>query len=53
MGLESYFEDFARRDWQETDPDGTVRLAIVGIGGFARNPPCLPSTRATTATRRF
>ena len=37
MGLESYFEDFTRRDWQETDPDGTVRLAIVGIGGFARN----------------
>jgi xylose dehydrogenase (NAD/NADP) len=37
MELETYFEEFARRDWQETDPDGTVRLAIVGIGGFARN----------------
>ena len=37
MGLESYFEAFDRRDWQTADPDGTVRLAIVGIGGFARN----------------
>jgi len=37
MGLESYFRAFTRRDWQETDPDGTVRMAVVGIGGFARN----------------
>lgn len=37
MGLESYFENFARRDWQKKDPDGTVRMAIVGIGGFSRN----------------
>lgn len=37
MGLESYFENFARRDWQETDPDGIIRVALVGIGGFARN----------------
>jgi D-xylose 1-dehydrogenase (NADP+, D-xylono-1,4-lactone-forming) len=32
MGLESYFENFAHRDWQKIDPDGTVR-----IGGFSRN----------------
>ena len=37
MGLEEYFEDFTRRDWQETDPDGIVRMAIIGVGGFARN----------------
>jgi D-xylose 1-dehydrogenase (NADP+, D-xylono-1,4-lactone-forming) len=37
MGLESYFKDFSRRDWYETDVDGTVRIAIVGIGGFSQN----------------
>lgn len=37
MGLESSIENFTRRDWQESDPDGTVRLAIGGIGAFARN----------------
>lgn len=46
MGLESYFENFARRDWQKTDPDGTVRMAIVGIGGFARN-RALPAIEAS------
>ena len=37
MGLETYFENFTRRDWEETDPRGTVRMAIIGVGGFARN----------------
>ncbi|RKD93263.1 D-xylose 1-dehydrogenase Gfo6 [Halopiger aswanensis] len=37
MALEDAFDDFTRRDWAETTVDGTVRLAIVGIGGFARN----------------
>ena len=45
MGLESYFEAFGRRDWQTADPDGTVRLAIVGTGGFARN-RALPAIEA-------
>lgn len=36
MGLTPYFEGFARRDWQTID-EGTVRLAVIGLGGFARN----------------
>ena len=45
MGLESYFENFTRRDWEEAEPDGTVRMAIVGIGGFARD-RALPAIEA-------
>ncbi|GAB3668097.1 D-xylose 1-dehydrogenase Gfo6 [Halopiger thermotolerans] len=37
MGLEDAFDHFTRRDWEQKDVDGTVRLAVVGIGGFARN----------------
>jgi len=39
----SYFGDFTRRDWQ-TVSEGTVRIAIVGVGGFARN-RALPAVR--------
>ncbi|MFP9190396.1 D-xylose 1-dehydrogenase Gfo6 [Natrialbaceae archaeon A-CW1-1] len=37
MALEDTFDHFTRRDWDRDDVDGTVRLAIVGVGGFARN----------------
>ncbi|EMA41687.1 D-xylose 1-dehydrogenase Gfo6 [Halobiforma nitratireducens] len=37
MALEDAFAGFTRRDWERDSPDGIVRLAIVGIGGFARN----------------
>ncbi len=36
MDLDDYFEAFTRRDWQ-TGRDGTVRIAVIGLGGFARN----------------
>lgn len=35
MDVSGYFEEFARRDWQTID-EGTIRLAVVGLGGFAR-----------------
>ncbi|ELY58961.1 D-xylose 1-dehydrogenase Gfo6 [Natronolimnohabitans innermongolicus] len=37
MTLEGAFADFTRRDWERDPPDDTVRLAVVGTGGFARN----------------
>ncbi|WP_246045708.1 Gfo/Idh/MocA family protein [Halorussus ruber] len=41
MDLDSYFSEFAARDWEEesggTDADGPIRLALVGLGGFARD----------------
>jgi len=30
------FERFRSRDWLSTDPDGRVRFALVGLGGFTR-----------------
>ena len=35
MEFRASFERFDERDW-DTRPDGTVRLAVVGVGGFAR-----------------
>jgi len=32
-----HFADFTRRDWEQPVEDGTIRFAVVGIGGFARN----------------
>lgn len=37
MSLEDHFRNFARRDWEEERADGTVRMAVVGLGGFASN----------------
>jgi len=37
MALEDYFQPFSRRDWERESVDGTVRMAVVGLGGFARN----------------
>lgn len=36
MDLEQYFDEFMRRDW-ETDADGTVRFAMVGLGWWTRD----------------
>lgn len=30
MNLESYFDDFSRRDWQRAE-DGTIRVAMIGL----------------------
>ncbi|MCU4740787.1 Gfo/Idh/MocA family oxidoreductase [Halobacteria archaeon AArc-m2/3/4] len=37
MALEDYFAAFTERDWEVESVDGAVRIAIVGVGGFARN----------------
>lgn len=44
MHLEA-FEDLTGRDWDD-DPDGTVALAVVGVGGFARR-VALPAIAAS------
>ncbi|MFP8952083.1 D-xylose 1-dehydrogenase Gfo6 [Natrialbaceae archaeon A-arb3/5] len=36
MPLEDAFVNFTRRDWERTPVDGTVRIAVAGVGGFAR-----------------
>ena len=41
--MENYFADVAERDWQTTD-EGTVRLALVGLGRFTRS-DVLPAIR--------
>lgn len=35
MDVDSYFEEFIRRDWQTLD-GATVRIAVIGLGEFAR-----------------
>lgn len=37
MALEETFGQFVRRDWERQSIDGTVRMAVIGIGGFACN----------------
>ncbi|MFB6128594.1 MAG: D-xylose 1-dehydrogenase Gfo6, partial [Halorhabdus sp.] len=36
MDLDEHFSDFARRDWETYDGEGTVRFALVGAGWFTR-----------------
>ena len=39
QSLAAYLDDFTRRDWQTLDPDDVddpVRIAVVGLGWFAR-----------------
>ena len=43
MELDGYFDDFLRRDWQETD-SGTVRFAMVGLGWWTRD-YAIPATQ--------
>jgi xylose dehydrogenase (NAD/NADP) len=45
MDLGSYFEGFTRRDWETVD-EANVRIAVIGLGGFARN-RALPAIRNT------
>jgi xylose dehydrogenase (NAD/NADP) len=34
--FQQYLDDFERREWETETVDGTVRLAVVGLGEFAR-----------------
>ncbi|WP_336343847.1 D-xylose 1-dehydrogenase Gfo6 [Halalkalicoccus ordinarius] len=43
MDLDGYFDAFTRRDWQ-TIEEGRIRVAVIGLGGFARN-RALPAIR--------
>lgn len=36
MDVRPYFGQFARRDWHQPTENGPVRLAVLGLGGFAR-----------------
>ncbi|SNR60858.1 D-xylose 1-dehydrogenase Gfo6 [Halorubrum vacuolatum] len=36
MEIAAYFEDFTKRDWQ-SDPEGTLDVAVVGLGNWALN----------------
>ena len=51
MNVDTYFDDFARRDWQTID-DGTLRVAVVGLGNFAvtRALPAIRDSEFCTAT---
>lgn len=37
MALQDTFAHFTRRDWERDASEGSVRLALVGVGGFAQN----------------
>lgn len=43
MNVDAYLNDFTRRDWQTID-EGTLRIAVVGLGNFAVN-RALPAIR--------
>lgn len=47
MGLDDVFADFTRRDWERQSVEGTIRLAVTGVGGFARR-RALPAIAAST-----
>jgi len=51
MALGNYFEEFTRRDWQTVD-EGNVRIAVIGLGGFARERalPAIQDGRLCAAT---
>ena len=36
MALQQFLENTAHRDW-DTDPDGEIRMAVVGLGNYARS----------------
>ena len=36
MDVRPYLDQFARRDWHRTTENGPIRLAVLGLGGFAR-----------------
>ena len=43
MGIDGYFDGFTRRDWRTID-EGHLRIAVIGLGGFARE-RALPGIR--------
>lgn len=49
MALEAYLDEFTARDWEpDTEPeDDPLRVAVIGLGGFARN-RALPAIKQTT-----
>ncbi|MFB6219793.1 MAG: gfo/Idh/MocA family oxidoreductase, partial [Halobacteriaceae archaeon] len=49
--LGEYLDEFTRRDWQETS-EGTVRLALVGLGWWVRDEaiPAIEESDFCTAT---
>jgi predicted dehydrogenase len=49
MELDAYLDEFNARDWEpNTEPEGgPLRMAIIGLGGFARN-RALPAIEQTT-----
>lgn len=51
MNVDSYLEDFVRRDWQTID-EGHLRVAVLGLGDFAvtRALPAIEQTTFCTAT---
>ncbi|MFC4450411.1 D-xylose 1-dehydrogenase Gfo6 [Halorussus aquaticus] len=52
VNLDDYFGNFAARDWQ-TAAEGTVRIALLGLGGFAREHvlPALASDASNVGAR--
>ncbi len=47
MTLETYFAAATERDWDTAAPEGTVRMAVVGVGGFAKD-RAVPAMQAAT-----
>ena len=35
--VESYFQEFDRRDWQTVTEERPIRIAVIGLGWFARD----------------
>jgi xylose dehydrogenase (NAD/NADP) len=52
VSLQQALDDFERREWETADVDGTVRLAVVGLGAFAREQalPGIAGSEYTEAT---
>jgi len=51
MPLQDAFSNFTQRDWEHEAVEGAIRLAVVGVGGFARQralPAIADSTRCET-----
>lgn len=47
MHLEPYIDAFTHRDWETASPSGTVRIAIIGVGSFART-RAIPAIESTS-----
>src|SRR6056297_122333 len=47
MAFDHVFADFTRRDWERQSVEGTIRLAVAGVGSFARR-RALPAIAASS-----